>query len=93
MRDAQDQGHADAQFNLGLAYDTGDGMLQDDAEAAHWYRLAADLGIADAQFNLGCMYREGRGVLIDYAEAGGRDDYHADLVLLTWRQEFGGSGR
>lgn len=30
---------------------------------------------------------------IDYAEAGGRDDFHADLVMLYWSQTFGGRGR
>ena len=36
------QGNADAQFNLGVMYDIGQGVPQDDAEAAKWYRLAAD---------------------------------------------------
>ena len=44
-------------------------MLQDYAESAKWYRLAADQGDAYAQYNLGQMYREGRGVPKDYAEA------------------------
>ena len=63
------QGDADAQFNLGRMYDTGRGVLQDDAEAVRWYRLAAEQGDVDAQFNLGAMYGTGRGVLQDDAEA------------------------
>ena len=63
------QGDASAQFNLGVMYDNGRGVLKDDAEAVRWYRLAAEQGYADAQFNLGLMYDNGRGVLKDEAEA------------------------
>ena len=61
-----DQGYAAAQFNLGVRYDEGEGVPQDDEEAVRWYRLAADQGDADAQFNLGTMYAEGQGVPQDY---------------------------
>jgi hypothetical protein len=64
-----EQGDARAQFNLGLMYDTGEGVPQDDAEAVRWYRRAADQGHADAQFNLGFMYINGRGVPQDDAKA------------------------
>ena len=50
---AADQGHADAQYNLGVMYANGQGVAQDDAEAVRLYRLAADQGDADAQYNLG----------------------------------------
>ena len=48
-RKAADQGHAEAQFNLGVMYDEGRGVPQSDKEAAMWYRKAADQGHADAQ--------------------------------------------
>ena len=64
-----DQGYAGAQNNLGLMYDNGEGVPQDDAEAVRWYRLAADQGTAAAQFNLGLMYDNGEGVPEDDAEA------------------------
>ena len=64
-----EQGHASAQFNLGVMYDIGRGVLEDDVEAVRWYRLAADQGFANAQFNLGVMYDNGRGVPEDDAEA------------------------
>jgi uncharacterized protein len=64
-----EKGDANAQFVLGLKYDTGKGVPQDYAEAAKWYRKAAEQGYAEAQFNLGSMYDEGRGVPQDYAEA------------------------
>ena len=64
-----DQGDATAQFNLGIMYSEGRGVLKDDAEAVEWYRLAAEQGYADAQFNLGGMYANGEGVPKDDAEA------------------------
>ena len=64
-----DQGHADAQAFLGLMYADGEGVVEDDAEAAGWYRLAADQGLAAAQVFLGAMYANGRGVPEDDAEA------------------------
>ena len=64
-----DQGYAGAQYNLGVMYDHGQGVPQNYAEAAKWYRKAADQGYAVAQFNLGVMYNEGQGVPQNYAEA------------------------
>ena len=63
------QGDADSQYNLGVMYDTGQGVPQDDAEAVKWYRLAAAQGLAEAQYNLGLMYANGEGVPQDDAEA------------------------
>ena len=69
VRQAADQGDAEAQYNLGVMYNTGMGVLQDDAEAVRWFRLAAEQGQAEAQFFLGVMYNTGMGVLKDDAEA------------------------
>jgi uncharacterized protein len=68
-RPLADQGNAVAQFILGVMYDSGKGVLQDDAEAMKWYRKAADQGESNAQCNLGTMYLTGQGVLQDYPEA------------------------
>ena len=57
-----DQGLAFAQYNLGRMYAFGEGVPENDAEAAKWYRKAAEQGDADAQFNLGNMYYRGDGV-------------------------------
>jgi hypothetical protein len=63
-------GLASAQYHLGLMYSIGQGVTQDYAEAAKWYRLAAERGNAAAQFTLGSSYDEGLGgVLQDYTEA------------------------
>ena len=64
--DGATQGEQDAQanqyFQLGLMYEAGDGLPQNDVEAVRWYHLAALRGNASAQVNLGWMIREGRGI-------------------------------
>ena len=64
-----EQGHARAQYHLGVMYHEAEGVPQDYAEAAIWYRKAADQGHAMAQNNLGFAYEKGQGVPQDYAEA------------------------
>ena len=59
---AASQGLANAQYQLGLLYERGEGVARDDAAAARWYRQAAQQGEVAAQTNLGLMYRDGRGV-------------------------------
>ena len=68
-RSLAEAGDANAQYNLGVIYDFGKGVPEDDAESAKWFRLAAEQGDAMAQFNLGLMYANGEGVLKDDAEA------------------------
>ena len=46
------QGHAAAQYMLGVMYYEGRGVLQDYKMAVKWYKLAAEQGDADAQYNL-----------------------------------------
>ena len=55
-------GDAPAQFALGLLYDNGDGVPQNDVTAAGWYEKSANQGYAKAQYNLGVMHLTGRGV-------------------------------
>jgi len=62
-------GDADAQFNLGLMYDIGEGVPQDYKEAIKWYSRAAEQGSDRAQHNLGLMYATGEGVPNDYVLA------------------------
>jgi hypothetical protein len=64
-----EQGNAQAQHNLGVLYDKGEGVTQDYAEAMKWYHLAAEQGDYIAQYKLGVMCREGKGVPQDYPEA------------------------
>ena len=66
---AAESGDPIAQYNLALRYFKGEGVPQNDAEAAKWYRLAAAQGNAGAQFNLGGIYDTGKGVAENDAEA------------------------
>ena len=68
-RPLAEQGDANAQFNLGVMYDMGQGVPQDDTEAVRWYRLAAEQGHAIAQSNLGLMYAQGQGIPQDVVQA------------------------
>jgi len=63
------QGHADAQYYLGLMYALGKGLPRDYEKAAIWYRKAAEQGYADAQFDLGRLYAVGDGVEQDLVQA------------------------
>jgi len=64
-----EQGSRYAQFELGMMYGNGLGVIQDNKEAVKWYRLAAEQGSGVSQFRLASMYEEGEGVVQDYKEA------------------------
>ena len=65
---AAEQGHAEAEFNLGRIYSLGfPGLPQIDYhEAVKWRRRAADKGHPPSQMDLGSMYENGQGVPQDY---------------------------
>ena len=63
------EGEAWAQRGLADAYILGQGVVQDYAEAAKWYRFAAQQGDESAQLNLGNLYSKGQGVVQDYVKA------------------------
>ena len=62
-------GDSEAQFQMGNAYDFGQGVAVNRVEAGKWYRLAAENGHAAAQNNLGSLYQNGAGVAQDYKVA------------------------
>ena len=62
-------GHVDAQFNLGLMYDSGTGVPRNLETAASWYRRAAEAGDRTAQSYLGEMYAKGQGVEQSFEQA------------------------
>ena len=68
-RKAAEQGHAEAQCELGFMYINGEGVPENDAEAVSWYRKAAEQGHAEAQYELGLMYYHGADVPQDYIQA------------------------
>ena len=53
---AAEQGLAEAQHNLGLMYEHGDGVDLDYKKALEWYEKAAEQGHAQAQCNLCLLY-------------------------------------
>lgn len=69
IRPMADKGYPFAQFNMGVLYDEGKGVAEDNAKAIDWYRKAADQGFAQAQVNLGIMYEQGEGAPADPARA------------------------
>ena len=69
IRPLAEKGSPVAQFNLGVLYDQGKGVPQDNALAMEWYRKAAEQGLPQAQINLGIMYEQGQGVKPDYTQA------------------------
>ncbi len=69
------RGHAGAQFSLGVAYVTGNGVAQSLEHAIQWWHAAAAQGHVSAQLNLGLLYWRGEGVEKDIAKA-----------RLWWRQ-------
>ena len=63
LRPLAEQGHADAQFNMGVMHVDGEGVPRDCAEGARWMRLAAEQGNALAQFALRALYYEATACL------------------------------
>jgi TPR repeat protein len=61
-------GDAEAQYQVGNAYNYGDKVRQDYAQALIWYRRGAEQGNADSQFALGGLYHFGHGVPQDDAQ-------------------------
>jgi len=66
---AANQGDAEAQLNLGLMYDNGQGVKQNYVKAVKWWKKAANQGDAEAQNNLALMYDNGQGVKQNLSKA------------------------
>ena len=69
FRKAANQGNANGQSELGFMYERGEGVPEDDREAARLYALAAAQGLPVAQFDLAYMYENGKGVVADPQKA------------------------
>lgn len=66
---AAQAGNAEAQFDIGYAYYTGEGTTRNYTSAAMWFKRAAKQQFAKAQYNLAYCYMNGRGVPRDYDKA------------------------
>lgn len=61
--------NADAQYQLGLAYETGEGVKRDLTKAAHWYQQASENEHPAATFNYAQALEFGRGVQANPSKA------------------------
>lgn len=66
---AAQQGHAGAQYQMGVICESGEGVPEDCGKAAEWYLKSAEQGNVPAGYRLGCLYMSGKGVRQDYKEA------------------------
>ena len=57
-----EQGNKAAQYNLGVMYSFGLGVVPDYKTALKWCKLSSEQGKALAQYNLGRLYYLGNGV-------------------------------
>ncbi len=61
--------NAEAQYRLGLAYETGEGVRRDLSLAAHWYQQASENGHRAATYNYAQALEYGRGIKSNPAKA------------------------
>ena len=90
------QGHADAQFQMGLACKDGEGVAKDAVKAAVWFSHAAKQGQVKAQYQLAQACAKGHGLQQDatkaaywYRQAAGQGHHWSLMQLgtLLWRGE------
>lgn len=62
LQRASEQGSANAQYNLGFAYQTGEKVKQDYTLAMQWYQKSAQQNNMFAQYGIGLLYDKGWGV-------------------------------
>ena len=67
--EAAEQGHTEAQFFLGICYESGIAVDEDLEKAFDLYAKSAEEGCAGAQTQLGLCYASGQGVAQDYKKA------------------------
>ena len=69
VRPDAEAGHPHAQYQLGMYYWLGEGVDEDNREAAKWLELAANQNHADAQLTLAHLYDDGDEVGQDLQKA------------------------
>lgn len=69
LREAADQGHAVAQFALGLMHSEGRSVKQDLAEGFEWQLKSALQDFVSAQMSVAQLFFDGRGVQRSDVEA------------------------
>ncbi|MFC5077756.1 Sel1 repeat protein [Vibrio thalassae] len=61
--------NAEAQYRLGLAFETGEGVRRDLSLAAYWYQQASENGHRAATYNYAQALEYGRGIKSNHAKA------------------------
>lgn len=61
-----DEGDAEAQFRLGMAYYKGNRIEKSQVKALKWWTKAAEQGVKDADYCLGCIYFDEKKFSIAY---------------------------
>ena len=97
LSSAAERGDPNAQFALGVIFDTGNGVFQDPVTAVKWFRQAAGGGHLDAQFRMGLACAAGQGVAQNEADAfewfrKAGDKGHAKAQYMTGLAYFMGRG-
>lgn len=73
-----EQGVVNAQYNLGLMYENGEGVTADRNASIKWYTLAAKQGSAKAQYKLGKWVSRNADINIY------KKDYEAHKEIVMW---------
>jgi hypothetical protein len=83
-----------AQFQVGVLYERGKGIEQNQRQASQWYEKSALQGHVDAQYNIALMYATGRGIekneriaMMWFASAAKQGDQEARKLLLNMIDE------
>lgn len=59
------EGSVECAFNLGVLYQTGNGVEQNLKESFNYYKQAADSGLPKAEYQVAMMYATGTGTPVD----------------------------
>ena len=68
-RPLAEEGDARAQYYLGIMHANGEGVPENDRQAAYWFQESARQGNSQSQYHLGIMYANGEGVPEDDPQA------------------------
>ena len=82
-RAAEEEGFWLAQFNCGVAYDSGKGCIPDKKKALAYFEKSAEQGCPEAQYNCGIMYRTGEGC---------EDEIFKEAKALYWYEKAAEQG-
>lgn len=63
------EGYMQAQYNLAMCYEKGEGVQKDKREAARLFLLAAEQGDSESQFKISNCYRYGNGMAPNHEQA------------------------